>query len=141
MNVTNSLITSVSFTHQIDFLDMRGDIQKIFKETPHNKQVMMFTATLSGEIKNTCRLFMRNPTEVLIESEGKLTLHGLRQYYIDLKANEKIAKLIDLIDQLAFNQVIIFVNEVKYAIKLAEILNKNTIPSKAIHRDIPQAER
>lgn len=37
--------------------------------------------------------------------------------------------------------MIIFVNEVKYAIKLAEILNKNTIPSKAIHRDIPQAER
>jgi ATP-dependent RNA helicase UAP56/SUB2 len=116
---------------------MRGDIQKIFKETPHNKQVMMFTATLSAEIKATCRLFMRNPTEVLIENEGKLTLHGLKQYYIDLKANEKIAKLIDLIDQLSFNQVIIFVNEVKYAIKLAEILNKNTIPSKAIHRDIP----
>ena len=30
---------------------MRGDIQQIFKETPHTKQVMMFTATLSGDIK------------------------------------------------------------------------------------------
>jgi len=58
----------------------------------------MFTATLSKEIKDVCRMFMRNPTEVLIENEGKLTLHGLKQYYIDLKANEKTAKLIDLID-------------------------------------------
>jgi len=115
---------------------MRGDIQKIFKETPHNKQVMMFTATLSGEIKDTCRKFMRNPTEVLIENESKLTLHGLKQYYVELKANEKIKKLIDLIDALDFNQVIIFVKSVAYATKLAEILNKNLIPSQAIHRGI-----
>ena len=62
---------------------MRSDIQKIFRETPHNKQVMMFTATLSAETKMVCRKFMRkNPTEVLIENESKLTLHGLKQYYV-----------------------------------------------------------
>ena len=44
---------------------MRSDVQKIFKDTPHNKQVMMFTATLSNEIKLTCRKFMRNQTEVV----------------------------------------------------------------------------
>ena len=64
---------------------------------------MMFTATLSGEIKDTCRKFMRNPTEVLIENESKLTLHGLKHYYVELKANEKIKKLIDLLDALDFN--------------------------------------
>jgi len=31
----------------LDNASMRGDIQKIFTTTPHNKQVMMFTATLS----------------------------------------------------------------------------------------------
>ena len=77
---------------------MRSDVQKIFKDTPINKQVMMFTATLSGDIKMTCRKFMRNPTEVLIENESKLTLHGLRQYYVKLDEREKIAKLMDLID-------------------------------------------
>jgi len=120
---------------------MRRDIQEIFKETPHNKQVQMFTATLSNDIKETCRKFMRNPTEVLIENESKLTLHGLKQYYVELKANEKIKKLIDLIDALDFNQVIIFVKSVAYATKLCEILNKHTIPSKSIHRGIPQEER
>lgn len=84
---------------------------------------------------------MRNPTEVLIENESKLTLHGLKQYYVELKANEKIRKLMDLIDQLEFNQVIIFVKSVAYANKLSEILNKNTLPSKAIHSEIKQEER
>jgi len=120
---------------------MRRDIQDIFKETPMNKQVMMFTATLQNEVKETCRRFMRNPIEVLIENESKLTLHGLKQYYVELKANEKIKKLIDLIDVLAFNQVIIFVKSVQYATKLAQILNDNMFPSKAIHGKIPQEDR
>jgi len=47
----------------------------------------------------------------------------------------------DLIDQLEFNQVIIFVKSVAYANKLSEILNKNTLPSKAIHSEIKQEER
>jgi ATP-dependent RNA helicase UAP56/SUB2 len=120
---------------------MRGDIQKIFTSTPPNKQVMMFTATLSADIKETCRKFMRNPTEVLIENESRLTLHGLKQYYVELRADEKIKRLTDLIDNLEFNQIIIFVKSVAYAIKLSEILNKVKLPSKAIHSGLDQKER
>jgi ATP-dependent RNA helicase UAP56/SUB2 len=40
--------------------DMRSDVQMIFKQTPHQKQVMMFSATLSGDVKNICRKFMKN---------------------------------------------------------------------------------
>ena len=125
----------------LDQVSMRSDIQKIFKETPHNKQVMMFTATLSDEIKVTCRKFMRNPTEVLIENESKLTLHGLKQYFVKLEDREKIAKLMNLLDQLAFNQVIIFVKSVQYADKLAQVLNRDAFPTKAIHSGMKQEER
>jgi hypothetical protein len=38
--------------------DMRGDVQAIFKETPHDKQVMMFSATLAKEIRGVCKKFM-----------------------------------------------------------------------------------
>lgn len=120
---------------------MRSDIQNIFKKTPHSKQVMMFTATLSNEIKLTCRKFMRNPAEVLIEKESKLTLHGLCQYYVSLEEKSKITKLMDLIDSLQFNQVIIFVSHVQYAVKLNEVLNKNAIPSKAIHSKMQLEDR
>ena len=47
----------------------------------------------------------------------------------------------DLIDQLQFNQVIIFVSQVHYAVKLNEVLNKNAIPSKAIHGRMSLEER
>jgi ATP-dependent RNA helicase UAP56/SUB2 len=82
---------------------MRGDVQAIFKTTPAQKQVMMFSATMSPDVKVICRKFMRNQFEVYIDNEGKLTLHGLKQYYIKLEESEKIRKLTDLLDALQFN--------------------------------------
>jgi superfamily II DNA/RNA helicase len=35
----------------LESLDMRRDVQDIFRLTPHEKQVMMFSATLSKEIR------------------------------------------------------------------------------------------
>jgi len=83
--------------------DMRGDVQTIFKQTPHQKQVMMFSATMAAEVKNVCRKFMKNQFEIFIDNEGKLTLHGLKQYFVKLQENEKIRKLTDLLDSLMFN--------------------------------------
>lgn len=40
--------------------DMRRDVQEIFRATPHHKQVMMFSATLSKEIRSTCKKFMQS---------------------------------------------------------------------------------
>lgn len=34
-------------------------MQEIFKMTPHDKQVMMFSATLSKEIRPVCKRFMQ----------------------------------------------------------------------------------
>lgn len=39
---------------------MRRDVQEIFRMTPHEKQVMMFSATLSKEIRPVCRKFMQD---------------------------------------------------------------------------------
>ncbi len=46
---------------------MRGDIQDIFKTTPHDKQVMMFSATLSKEIRPVCKKFMND-----VSARGRL---------------------------------------------------------------------
>ncbi|VAH60899.1 unnamed protein product [Triticum turgidum subsp. durum] len=63
----------------LDSLDMRRDVQEIFKMTPHDKQVMMFSATLSKEIRPVCKKFMQDPMEIYVDDEAKLTLHGLVQ--------------------------------------------------------------
>ncbi|GMP57729.1 hypothetical protein CsSME_00021687 [Camellia sinensis var. sinensis] len=72
---------------------MRRDVQEIFKMTPHDKQVMMFSATLSKEIRPVCKKFMQDPMEIYVDDEAKLTLHGLVQHYIKLSELEKNRKL------------------------------------------------
>ena len=44
----------------LESIDMRRDIQQIFRSTPHTKQVMMFSATLSKEIRPICRKFCQD---------------------------------------------------------------------------------
>lgn len=38
---------------------MRRDVQEIFKMTPQEKQVMMFSATLPKELRVVCKKFMQ----------------------------------------------------------------------------------
>ena len=40
--------------------DMRRDVQDIFRLTPHEKQVMMFSATLSKDVRPVCKKFMQD---------------------------------------------------------------------------------
>lgn len=103
-------------------LDMRADVQQIFKVTPHEKQVMMFSATLANEIRPVCKKFMKKVFEIFIDNESKLTLYGLQQHYVKLEESTKNRKLNDLLDALIFNQVIIFVRNVVRATQLDIIL-------------------
>ena len=47
-------------------LGMRKDVQTIFKATPHEKQVMMFSATLDKEIRPVCRKFCQDVSEATL---------------------------------------------------------------------------
>merc|ERR1719147_174562 len=125
----------------LEQLDMRRDVQEIFRATPHEKQVMMFSATLSKDIRPVCKKFMQDPMEVYIDDEAKLTLHGLQQHYVKLKDSEKNRKLFELLDVLEFNQVVIFVKSVQRCVALAQLLIEQNFPAIAIHRGMSQEER
>ncbi|XP_040578860.1 spliceosome RNA helicase DDX39B [Lepeophtheirus salmonis] len=125
----------------LEQLDMRRDVQEIFRNTPHEKQVMMFSATLSKEVRPVCKKFMQDPMEVYVDDEAKLTLHGLQQHYVKLKDTEKNRKLFELLDVLEFNQVVIFVKSVQRCVALAQLLIEQNFPAIAIHRGMSQEER
>lgn len=125
----------------LEELDMRRDVQEIFKSSPHEKQVMMFSATLSKDIRPVCKKFMQDPLEIFVDDEARLTLHGLQQYYVKLKDTEKNRKLFELLDVLEFNQVVIFVKSVQRCIALAQLLVEQNFPAIAIHRAMVQEER
>lgn len=44
---------------------MRADVQEIFKLTPHEKQVMMFSATLGTDMRAICKKFLTNVRSTL----------------------------------------------------------------------------
>mmetsp|Transcript_10809 Transcript_10809/g.27370 ORF Transcript_10809/g.27370 Transcript_10809/m.27370 type:complete len:426 (-) Transcript_10809:295-1572(-) len=125
----------------LESLDMRRDIQEIFRLTPHEKQVMLFSATLAKEVRPVCKKFCQDPMEIYIDDETKLTLHGLQLYYCKLAEAEKNRKLNDLLDALEFNQVVIFVSKVARAKELNRLLTECNFPSICIHGGMKQAER
>jgi len=122
-------------------LSMRRDVQKIFTLTPHDKQVMMFSATLDKNIRPVCLKFCQDAMEVYVDDDTKLTLHGLQQYYVRLEEAEKNRKLNDLLDVLEFNQVVIFVSKVRRATELSKLLEECNFPSMYIHSGMKQLER
>merc|ERR1712228_574797 len=122
----------------LEQLDMRRDVQEIFRSTPHEKQVMMFSATLSKEIRPVCKKFMLDPMEVYVDNEAKLTLHGLQQHYVKIQEKEKNRKLFELLDALEFNQVVIFVKSVQRCMALAQLLEEQNFPAIGIHRAMKQ---
>lgn len=143
----------------LDSLDMRKDVQEIFRHTPHEKQVMLFSATISKEMRQVCKKFAQHvrpcvrpssaplitvalqPLEIFVDDESKLTLHGLQQHYVKLNESQKNRKLNQLLDDLEFNQVVIFVNSVHRASELNKLLIECAFPSMCIHSRLKQEER
>jgi ATP-dependent RNA helicase UAP56/SUB2 len=121
-------------------LDMRKDVQKIFMQTPVTKQVMMFSATIGEELRPVCKKFMYNPLDIFV-SDGEITLHGLTQYYLKVKEDQKTKRLIDLLDALEFNQIIIFVSSPPRATELTKILNECNFPANCIHSKLKPEQR
>jgi ATP-dependent RNA helicase UAP56/SUB2 len=126
----------------LDSLDMRQDVQEIFKATPHEKQVMMFSATMSDETKEVCKKFMdTNPFEILVNAEGQLTLHGLVQHYVMINEDEKNRKLVDLLDALDFNQVVVFTKTSHRSQALSKLLTECAFPTAVLTGAMSQPKR
>jgi superfamily II DNA/RNA helicase len=120
---------------------MRQTVQSIFLKTKFEKQCMMFSATLSQDIRPICKKFMQDPMEVYVDDETKLTLHGLKQHYCRLEDKEKNRKLLALLDELEINQVVIFLRSVQRADALCRLLEEQMFPATAIHGGLRQPER
>ena len=76
----------------------------------------MFSATMTEKIIQTAKKFMRaNPKEIKISAEKNLTLHGLKQFYIDLSEDMKNKTFFSILHKINYDQVIVFCSKVKRA--------------------------
>ncbi|ELQ76551.1 ATP-dependent RNA helicase [Trachipleistophora hominis] len=123
-------------------LSSRWTVQRIIYRTPVAKQTMLFTATLSNEMKSTCLLMVRNPFVLQVDEERKLTLHGLEQGYVNVIEDNKRDKLIGLIDSIRdISQCVIFCRDKRRVEVLCEHLKTKGLPAVAITSDYDTNER
>ncbi|KAF9308307.1 Suppressor of the cold-sensitive snRNP biogenesis mutant brr1-1 [Podila horticola] len=123
---------------------MRLDVYDIFKKIPRAKQVLMFAAPMYVLLRNRCKKLMHKPHEVYVDDgdEADRTLHhSFRQYYVDLTERGKSQKLGDLLYELEFNQVCIFVQSSDRAKRLDKILQEACLPSTSDHSQLTQRTR
>lgn len=129
------------FDRCLEDIKMRRDVQEIFIKLPKEKQVMMFSATMTEELRTVARKFMNDPAEIYVDQRAKLTLHGLSQYYMKLTEGEKTRKLCDILDVVNFNQAIIFTSSVERCEALSRQLVALKFPAQAVHSRMNQSDR
>lgn len=73
---TRMLVKFLCLVYKVFFAsDMRRDVQEIFRMTPHDKQVMMFSATLTKELRPVCKKFMQDVS--YFSSFNMIGVHGI----------------------------------------------------------------
>jgi len=116
------------------------DINKVLALLPTKRQNLLFSATFSPDIKRLAKKFMNSP--ILIEAEPEnSTVDKIIQTTYRVDTNDKLAVLIDMINDGSWKQVLVFTRTKHRANKVAEKLNRANITASAIHGNKSQGAR
>jgi ATP-dependent RNA helicase RhlE len=122
-------------------LDMgfKPQVEKIMRSIPSERQTMLFSATLDGEVGELARSYTRNPAhfeaELPIEQEGGEVDHR----FVSVTADGKVEALIAELEQDRI--ALVFVRTKRGADRLVQKLNRHGIDAVAMHGDMTQRAR
>jgi ATP-dependent RNA helicase RhlB len=117
------------------------DIRYVMKKCPDNKQVMLFSATLSYYVIRLASEYLRDPVEVSIESD-KVVTDNIDQKLIHLGRDEKLPYLVNMILQDTEEGLgIIFTNLKVMVPEIVHRLSKFGIPATGISSLLDQKKR
>jgi ATP-dependent RNA helicase DeaD len=114
------------------------DIERIVKQVPKERQTMLFSATISREIEQIGRRYLRQPVEVRLASEVKSEF--LRQTYYQTPPDQKLPMLIHLL-KADRDLAIVFCNRKHIARKIAQKLSREGVNARALQGDMSQNQR
>ena len=115
-------------------------VREIFRYVPNEIQVCLFSATLNADVMRITEKFLRDPTNILVEAEN-LTLDGIRQYYVNMREQDKFNVLMDLYESMSIGQCIIYCNSRGRVEEVSHSLIKNNFTVGAIHGQMEWDER
>lgn len=116
------------------------DVKRIVKLLPYTRQTMLFSATMTDDIRQLSRQFMSNPIEIqtgVVNQMASTVQHKLHP----VDKAKKPALLAHLLLDNRWSQALIFTKTKHAANKLVKYLFQSGIESMAIHGDKTQAQR
>ena len=122
---------------RMGFID---DVDWILGQTPPERQIALFSATMPEPIRQVAHRHLRDPREVKIRA-STATVETVRQRYCQVGPQHKLDALTRVLEVEDADAVLIFVRTKVAATELAERLEARGYPSAALHGDMTQVLR
>jgi ATP-dependent RNA helicase DeaD len=120
---------------------LKKDLDLIIKEIPKSRRTLLFTATLSGAIKQLVQNYMSKHV-IQIEADMKTVGHqGIDHHYVVVEPIEKLNVLMHFLSSKEGQRGIIFCKTKAAVNKLAKNLAINKFSSGALHGSLSQGIR
>jgi ATP-dependent RNA helicase RhlE len=121
-------------------LGFLNEIKAILKECKRPKQTMMFSATISQNIKRLGKEFLKEPAIVEVSDRRDVVdMIAHRAYKVDKKRKDEL--IVNLIKEKNLEQVLLFTSTKVSANKVFEFLKSQNIRVSIIHGDIKRSAR
>ncbi|MBQ7701589.1 MAG: DEAD/DEAH box helicase [Candidatus Methanomethylophilaceae archaeon] len=139
LNLSNIQVLVLDEADRMLDMGFMEDIQFIMGKMPKEKQVLLFSATMTEDVKNLAYDYMDKPKEITV-SEDEVVLDLTKQYYISVGRRNKTWALCRILD-IDKPKAVIFCQTKKMVDILDERLTNLKYKVEAIHGDLPQSKR
>lgn len=116
------------------------DIRKVIRLLPKERQTLLFSATLSSEIKVLANKLLRTPTLIELATPNA-TAEGIKQLIHPVDQTKKRELLSFLVGSKNWKQVLVFTRTKRRADQLAKQLEADGLTTESIHGDKTQGAR
>ena len=116
------------------------DVEQILEQTPEEKQVALFSATMPEAIRRVAQQHLREPVEIRIKTRTA-TVTTITQRYWQVSGVHKLDALTRILESEGFTAMLVFVRTKTATVELAEKLEARGYSSAALNGDMNQALR
>ncbi|MDH5785925.1 MAG: DEAD/DEAH box helicase [Chromatiales bacterium] len=122
---------------RMGFID---DVEWVLSETPPERQIALFSATMPEEIRRITKKYLNDPAVITIKVKTT-TAETIRQRYWFVSGLHKLDALTRILEAEEFDGIIVFVRTKIATEELAEKLQARGHAAAALNGDIPQQMR
>lgn len=116
------------------------DVETILADTPDEKHVALFSATMPAQIRRISKKYLRDAVEITVETKTT-TAPNISQRYLMVSYPQKVEALTRILEVENFEGMIVFVRTKNETETLAEKLRARGFSAMAINGDIAQNQR